>query len=99
MADIASRQNMTIYELAKFSIANQTTPGSASQISKSGIISSEIGKTERKFIDDHRKIYMDSMSSTLNGKDRMPMLIFFTHILTMVMVFPEGLVRDGSSSA
>jgi len=41
---------------------------------------------------------MDSLSATLKGKDRIPMLIFFPHILTMVMVSPEGLVRFGSSS-
>lgn len=99
MADFASCQNKTTYEIAKFTLKNQQAPDSASQVSKSGAISEEVGKTERKFVDDHRKIYMDSVSATLKGKDRIPMLIFFTHILTMVMVFPDGLVRVGSSSA
>jgi hypothetical protein len=54
---------------------------------------------KRKNKKEFWKAYMDSISSTKKGKDRIPMLIFFTQILTMVMVSPEGLVRLGSSSA
>ena len=59
----------------------------------------EIEKTIKKIILCDRKTQMDSVSATRKGKDLIPMLIFFTHILTMVMVSPEGFVILGSSSA